>query len=47
MQVITGSIQEEAVLIYEPSETLLVIRDGLQVTDQVARRLSEILSACV
>lgn len=47
MQVITGPIEEEAVLIHEMLGTVLVIRDGLTVTPPVATRLSEVLDKVV
>lgn len=45
MQVITAAIEEEAVLIYEPTGKVLVLRDGLTITDAVARRLAKALDA--
>lgn len=47
MQVITGPIDEEAVVIYEMLDTFLVVRDGLTVTPPVASRLSEVLRKVV
>lgn len=45
MQVIAGPIQEEAVLIYEMTGTVLVLQDGLTITKPVAARLSDVLDA--
>ena len=47
MQVITGPIEEEAVLVYETLGTLLVVRDGLTITEPVASRLSQVLNKVV
>ena len=47
MQVITGPIEEEAVLVYETLGTVLVIRDGLEITQPVASRLSQVLRRVV
>lgn len=40
IRVITAPIEEEAVMTQDPLGFVLIVRDGLQITDTVARRLS-------